>query len=326
MRLLIMASAGRAFVVCHGRTAMSDNLIRPMSWRGIKCLAQIYCPAIYHSAKREYSRFQELRSIVKHRPRATIPRKLQRGFTMDGTLPILYQYRDGSQTASLRYSSEVIAATRSRIGRRELGHYGKVDAWLYEALDKYPLNGLAVAVMGSADQGFGPWYECICLEYGAEPTTIDYNTVDFMDAKIQFLKAPIKFPSPEFDAALSISSFEHDGLGRYGDPLDPDADLKAMNRMKKTIKPGGLLYLTVPVGIDKVVFNVHRIYGRKRLPCLLRDWTIIDTFGLEDNLLDRDTGYGWEPMQFVSTVRGLAVEPLHPEYPEYAPVWVLRND
>ncbi len=31
-----------------------------------------------------------------------------------------------------------------------------------------------------------------------------------------------------FDMALSISSFDHDGLGRYGDPLDPVGDLKAM--------------------------------------------------------------------------------------------------
>ena len=32
--------------------------------------------------------------------------------------------------------------------------------------------------------------------------------------------------SPElFDVVFSISSFEHDGLGRYGDPLNPEGDL-----------------------------------------------------------------------------------------------------
>jgi Caenorhabditis protein of unknown function, DUF268 len=36
-----------------------------------------------------------------------------------------------------------------------------------------------------------------------------------------------------FDAGFSISSFEHDGLGMYGDPLDPDGDLKAMRKMKQ---------------------------------------------------------------------------------------------
>jgi len=28
--------------------------------------------------------------------------------------------------------------------------------------------------------------------------------------------------------AISISSLEHDGLGRYGDAVDPDADLAAI--------------------------------------------------------------------------------------------------
>ena len=177
--------------------------------------------------------------------------------------------------------------------------------------------------MGSADQGFGPWYECICLEYGAEPT---YNPIDFPDERIKFLKAPIQAPVPSFDAALSISSFEHDGLGRYGDPIDPDGDLKAMRKMKDIIKPGGLLYLTVPLGMDKVIFNDHRCYGRKRLPYLLNGWTILETSGLKTVYLTGTPGYGWRPKQMVSTPQGLVERRMHPKYPEYAPVWVLRND
>ena len=33
-------------------------------------------------------------------------------------------------------------------------------------------------------------------------------------------------PTPGFDIAFSQSSFDHDGLGRYGDPIDALADLK----------------------------------------------------------------------------------------------------
>ena len=56
-------------------------------------------------------------------------------------------------------------------------------------------------------------------------------------------------PKPTFDVALVISSFEHDGracrfcvftleqtlrvgLGRYGDPVDPIGDFKAMHKME----------------------------------------------------------------------------------------------
>lgn len=54
---------------------------------------------------------------------------------------------------------------------------------------------------------------------------------------------------------------EHVGLGRYGDPLDPDGDLKAIAELIRVLAPGGLLLFVVPVGgTSKVMFNAHRIY------------------------------------------------------------------
>ena len=54
---------------------------------------------------------------------------------------------------------------------------------------------------------------------------------------------------------------EHVGLGRYGDPLDPDGDLKAMAELKRVLAPGGDLLFVVPVGRPRVQFNAHRIYS-----------------------------------------------------------------
>ncbi|HET6382896.1 MAG TPA: DUF268 domain-containing protein [Armatimonadota bacterium] len=54
---------------------------------------------------------------------------------------------------------------------------------------------------------------------------------------------------------------EHVGLGRYGDALDPDGDLKAMAELQRVIAPGGSLLFVVPVGRPRVVFNAHRIYS-----------------------------------------------------------------
>lgn len=63
---------------------------------------------------------------------------------------------------------------------------------------------------------------------------------------------------------LSLSCMhvvEHVGLGRYGDPLDPDGDLKAIVELKRVLAPGGLLMLVVPVGsLAKIMFNAHRVY------------------------------------------------------------------
>lgn len=54
---------------------------------------------------------------------------------------------------------------------------------------------------------------------------------------------------------------EHVGLGRYGDPLDPDGDLKAMAELRRVLAPSGELLFVVPVGKPRVQFNAHRIYA-----------------------------------------------------------------
>jgi SAM-dependent methyltransferase len=54
---------------------------------------------------------------------------------------------------------------------------------------------------------------------------------------------------------------EHVGLGRYGDPLDPDADVVAMRELARVLAPGGNLLFVVPVGRPRIQFNAHRIYA-----------------------------------------------------------------
>jgi len=194
-------------------------------------------PSLHHclTAARAHARNPLCR--LKGRPLACIPWKLRAEFSMYGRVQILYRYSDGSQSRPIVYDRHTIDAVCYRVATGELGHYKGIDAWLHAALKKYPIRGQQVAIMGSADQGFGPWYECLCLYYRGNPTTIDYNPIDFQDSRLHFVKAPINLVSLKpFDAAFSISSFEHDGLGRYGDPLDPAADLNAMHQMKQLIK------------------------------------------------------------------------------------------
>lgn len=68
-------------------------------------------------------------------------------------------------------------------------------------------------------------------------------------------------------AAGSVASLscmhvvEHVGLGRYGDRLDPEGDLKAVAELKRVLAPGGTLLFVVPVGRPKVAFNAHRVYA-----------------------------------------------------------------
>lgn len=58
----------------------------------------------------------------------------------------------------------------------------------------------------------------------------------------------------------ALCFLEHFGLGRYGDPVDPEACFKCFANIQKKLKPSGKLYLSVPIGKERVEFNAHRVF------------------------------------------------------------------
>ncbi len=83
----------------------------------------------------------------------------------------------------------------------------------------------------------------------------------------------------ELDLAISISCIEHVGLGRYGDKLDPDGDIKMVQNIRKLLRPGGILIFAVPLGRAEVCWNAHRCYNDYRLGKLLEGFKKIDELG-----------------------------------------------
>ena len=75
---------------------------------------------------------------------------------------------------------------------------------------------------------------------------------------------------------MSYSSLEHAGLGRYGDPINPDGDLMELAKLSCLVKPGGLLIFGVPVDDDCVKMNWHRYYGPRRYPMLTECWRLVE--------------------------------------------------
>jgi hypothetical protein len=214
-------------------------------------------------------------------PPRDIPADLLDAFTMGGRIPIEHNYLDATYPGNWPniYTDHEIDVYLDRIKRHEWSIYGQTDVWMWEAIEKYPIKGLSVVNMGSLT----PWYESNCLFHGARSTTVDYNPIITLSKRIKTMTiAQWDAEQPIFDVAWSISSFEHDGLGMYGDPLDPEGDFKAMRKMKRMVKPNGLMFLSLPVGKDKIVFNNARIYGRIRLPKLIEGWTQIDQFGMDE--------------------------------------------
>lgn len=59
---------------------------------------------------------------------------------------------------------------------------------------------------------------------------------------------------------------EHIGLERYGDPFDPQGDVKAMRELERVLAPGGDLLFVVPIGDEaRIQYNAHRIYTYKQI-------------------------------------------------------------
>ncbi len=63
------------------------------------------------------------------------------------------------------------------------------------------------------------------------------------------------------DSISCLHAIEHFGLGRYGDPIDPQGHIKGFLNLLKMLKPNGTLYISFPIAAhSQVQFNAHRVF------------------------------------------------------------------
>ena len=228
-------------------------------------------------------------------PLKEIPEALYDAYTRQAAIPVLYWYLNNAYPSNQPrlYNKKVINSLIKQAKARVTRYYHLTDTYLYRAFEKHLsyIEGKNVAVLGSVQ----PWYESIVLAFDGRPTTIEYNKIISHDPRLEVMTVTEYDEHPKkFDALVSISSFEHDGLGRYGDPINPDGDLKAMERAKNMLNENGVLFLAVPVGKDCLLWNACRIYGEIRLPLLLQGWDIVDSFGFNPIQFDNSILGNWK--------------------------------
>lgn len=230
---------------------------------------------------------------------ASIPPGLADKFTENGKIPVRYWFLEQRRTKPICIDAPTYEKTIQSVLDRKMKYYGSTIHYLYQALEVFSISGKKILVAGLEACNC----DALAIAYGADTVLVtDYNPPVCEHQRVvsmtpeEFAKSGLR---PE--AAFSISSFEHSGLGRYGDQLDPDADLKAMRELKSKMAPGGILFLAVPVGQDCLVFNAHRIYGPLRLPELLKGWTFLASFGFSANQYGIALGdAGFQPVLVLS--------------------------
>jgi len=92
----------------------------------------------------------------------------------------------------------------------------------------------------------------------------------------------LPFQDRSLESVSSLHVIEHIGLGRYGDALDPHGTIKAARELSRVVKPGGKLYLAVPIGASAVWFNAHRVFRAADVKEMFPDMSLVDFAGVSD--------------------------------------------
>lgn len=94
------------------------------------------------------------------------------------------------------------------------------------------------------------------------------------------------------DSLSCLHTIEHFGLGRYGDAIDPDGHLKGLSQLKRMVAPGGVLYLSTPVGRERIEFNAHRVFAPETvLSWFAEGWELVKCAVMDDDLqLNEEAG------------------------------------
>lgn len=102
----------------------------------------------------------------------------------------------------------------------------------------------------------------------------DLQLSDLQSGHCDLLSLP--FESNSISSLSCMHTVEHVGLGRYGDPINPEGDLLAINELKRVLSVGGSLLFVVPVGKERIEYNAHRIYSLEQIINYFKDLDLFE--------------------------------------------------
>jgi hypothetical protein len=158
-------------------------------------------------------------------------------------------------------------------------HYFYQAAWLARRLAKAgPMRHIDIGSDVRLVSVISAFIETEFVDY--RPLPVQLNGLTCSQGNLTVLENR----TASIESLSCLHVVEHVGLGRYGDPIDPEGSSKALTELERVLSFGGSLYLSVPVGRERVCFNAHRVFSPLSVvaafPTLtLCDFSIVDDDG-----------------------------------------------
>jgi SAM-dependent methyltransferase len=161
-------------------------------------------------------------------------------------------------------------------------HYFLQDIWVARYVFSRRITH--VVDIGSRLDGYIAHLLAFCrVTYvDVRPLNIEVDNLEFIGGNITSLP----FDDSSVSCLSSLHVIEHIGLGRYGDPVDPEGHLKAATEIQRVLVPGGLLVLSTVLGQERLCFDAHRIFDPETVYSMFNGMTI-ETFCLIDDKGDK---------------------------------------
>ena len=161
-----------------------------------------------------------------------------------------------------------------------VGHYFWQDLWAARHLHQ---RGIRDHVdIGSRLDGFVAHILPFCRVTYVDIRPLSNSIEGLTFRQGSLLSLP--FPDASIDSLSCLHVIEHVGLGRYGDPVEPQGYRRAAAELSRVLAAGGQLLIGTPVGRQRLCFDSHRIFDpqtiRAAFPTLhLAQFSLIDDVG-----------------------------------------------
>lgn len=189
------------------------------------------------------------------------------------------QNRDAGSPFRIRLSMPCLSDRYDQSGSAR-GHYFYQDLMVARKIfERQPFRHVDV---GSRVDGFVAHVASFRMieVFDIRPLTLSIPTIVFRRADVTDIPDEYR---QYCDSLSCLHAIEHFGLGRYGDKIDLFGHVKGFKCLSDVLKPGGVLYFSVPIGPQRVDFNACRVFDIQTILELARDSFELANFAFVDD-------------------------------------------